>query len=51
MNIGFLLLLIFFILVILSIPIGFALGLASTLVLLSVFPKPLLLIPQMKVQM
>ena len=46
MNIGFLLLLIFFILVILSIPIGFALGLASTLVLLSVFPKPLLLIPQ-----
>jgi len=46
MNIGLLLLLGFFILVILSVPIAFSLGLASVFVLLTVFPKPLFLVPQ-----
>jgi len=46
---GFLLLLVFCILVIFSIPISFALGLASISVLVTVFPKPLLLVPQQMV--
>jgi len=49
MNVGLLLLLAFGILVIFSIPISFALGLASSLVLHTVFPKPLLLVPQQMV--